>query len=71
MNWLDETERQLDELAREPGNDPEQIKKRLAKHREFQRALSGKQASYDSTMKAGKVIGLKCVPCLVCWSAEY
>lgn len=55
MNWLTETERELDELARETGNDPERIKQRLAKHREFQRALSGKQSSYDNTMKAGKV----------------
>lgn len=55
MNWLNDTEAELDELARETGNDPERIKHRLAKHREFQRALSGKQSTYDSTMKAGKV----------------
>lgn len=57
MNWLDETETELDELARETGNDPERIKQRLAKHREFQRLLSGKQSTYDATMKAGKVGG--------------
>nr|CAD7589688.1 unnamed protein product [Timema genevievae] len=32
------------------------FKARLAKHREFQRALSGKQATYDATMKAGKAL---------------
>lgn len=59
MNWLGETEKSLDELGIEAssiGNDPEKIKQRLAKHREFQRALSGKQATYDSTMRAGKTL---------------
>ncbi|XP_065222544.1 dystonin isoform X13 [Planococcus citri] len=59
MNWLLETEKGLDELAVEAtsiGNDPEKIKQRLAKHREFQRALSGKQATYDSTMRMGKAL---------------
>lgn len=55
MNWLEETEVALDELVTDNiGNDPEKIKSRLTKHQEFQRALSGKQATYDSTMKAGK-----------------
>ncbi|XP_046680749.1 dystonin isoform X29 [Homalodisca vitripennis] len=59
MNWLNDTEKSLDELEAEAssiGNDPERIKQRLAKHREFQRALSGKQASYDATMRAGKTL---------------
>ena len=59
MSWLGETEKSLDDLAVEAsgvGNDPEKIKARLAKHREFQRALSGKQATYDATMKAGKAL---------------
>lgn len=55
MNWLDETEEALDELQAEPtSNDPNKIKQRLAKHQEFQRALSGKQSTYDNVMKAGK-----------------
>ncbi|XP_065166740.1 dystonin isoform X8 [Atheta coriaria] len=54
MNWLDETEAQLDELKDSIGNNPDVIKTRLAKHQEFQRALSAKQATYDSTMKMGK-----------------
>lgn len=56
MNWLTETEKSLDELINEEGigNNPEKIKARLSKHQEFQRALSGKQATYDNTMKAGK-----------------
>lgn len=55
MNWLRDTEKSLDDLTAESvGNDPEKIKARLAKHQEFQRILSGKQATYDSTMKAGK-----------------
>lgn len=59
MNWLSETEKGLDELAVEAssiGNAPEKIKQRLAKHREFQRALSGKQATYDLTMRMGKAL---------------
>lgn len=56
MHWLTDTENQLDELANETGNDPERIKQRLAKHREFQRALSGKQATYDATMRSGKAL---------------
>nr|QVD39310.1 Dystonin [Schistocerca gregaria] len=56
MTWLEDTERNLDELAEDvaAGNDPEKIKTRLAKHREFQRALAGKQTAYDTTMRAGK-----------------
>lgn len=59
MGWLNDTEKSLDELEAEAssiGNDPERIKQRLAKHREFQRALSGKQATYDATMRAGKAL---------------
>ncbi|KZC14108.1 Dystonin [Dufourea novaeangliae] len=57
MNWLDETERTLDEVAVDGGlggNDPEKIKARLNKHRELQKALSAKQGAYDVTMKNGK-----------------
>ncbi|XP_017796312.1 PREDICTED: microtubule-actin cross-linking factor 1 [Habropoda laboriosa] len=57
MNWLDETEKNLDEVAGDGGlggNDPEKIKTRLNKHRELQKALSAKQGTYDATMKSGK-----------------
>ncbi|CAH1991991.1 unnamed protein product [Acanthoscelides obtectus] len=55
MNWLDETEQNLDEFLSETvGNDPEKIKSRLAKHQEFQKALSAKQGTYDNVMKTGK-----------------
>ncbi|KAI8432884.1 hypothetical protein MSG28_013810 [Choristoneura fumiferana] len=55
MNWLTDTEKQLDDLNVETTvNDPEKIKQRLSKHREFQKALAGKQPSYDQTMKVGK-----------------
>lgn len=58
MNWLEETERTLDDMAADGvgGNDPEKIKFRLNKHREVQKALSGKQGSYDTTMKNGKTL---------------
>nr|XP_031845071.1 dystonin isoform X29 [Nomia melanderi] len=57
MNWLEETERTLDEVSADGslgGNDPERIKARLNKHRELQKALSAKQGTYDATMKNGK-----------------
>lgn len=55
MNWLEETEQSLDEFLSETvGNDPERIKNRLAKHQEFQKALSAKQSTYDGVMKSGK-----------------
>ncbi|XP_017784158.1 PREDICTED: dystonin isoform X28 [Nicrophorus vespilloides] len=56
MNWLDETEANLDELDDSVGNNPEIIKSRLSKHQEFQRALSAKQSTYDNTMKIGKTL---------------
>ncbi|XP_046973803.1 dystonin isoform X22 [Vanessa cardui] len=55
MNWLSETEQQLDQLNSETTvNDPEKIKLRLNKHREFQKALAAKQPVYDQTSKTGK-----------------
>ncbi|XP_053618605.1 dystonin isoform X43 [Plodia interpunctella] len=55
MHWLSDTEKQLDELNSETTvNDPEKIKQRLHKHRDFQKALAAKQPSYDQTMKTGK-----------------
>ncbi|CAH2986630.1 unnamed protein product [Chilo suppressalis] len=55
MNWLSDTEQQLDELNKETTvNDPEKIKQRLHKHRDFQKALGTKQPVYDQTMKTGK-----------------
>ncbi|XP_022818701.1 dystonin isoform X20 [Spodoptera litura] len=55
MNWLNDTEEQLDALNAEATvNDPEKIKQRLTKHREFQKALAAKQPVYDQTMKTGK-----------------
>lgn len=57
MSWLEETEGSLDELVTDNvGNDPEKIKSRLAKHQEFQRALSAKQGTYDNVMKTGKLL---------------
>ncbi|XP_048001317.1 microtubule-actin cross-linking factor 1-like [Leguminivora glycinivorella] len=57
MNWLNDTEKQLDELNSETTvNDPEKIKQRLSKHREFQKALAAKQPVYDQTQKVGKTL---------------
>lgn len=58
MNWLDETERTLDDVASDAlgANDPDKIKYRLNKHREVQKALGAKQGVYDSTMKSGKIL---------------
>ncbi|XP_061380486.1 dystonin isoform X15 [Danaus plexippus] len=55
MSWLEETDKQLDQLNSETAvNDPEKIKLRLNKHREFQKALAAKQPVYDQTTKVGK-----------------
>ncbi|CAH2249192.1 jg21743 [Pararge aegeria aegeria] len=55
MNWLGDTEQQLDQLNSETTvNDPDKIKLRLNKHREFQKALAAKQPVYDQTSKVGK-----------------
>lgn len=55
MSWLKDTEKQLDDLNSEATvNDPDKIKQRLNKHREFQKALAAKQPVYDQTMKTGK-----------------
>ena len=59
MNWLGDTEKGLDELAEEAaslGNNPEKIKQRIAKLREFQRGLGAKQSTYDATMRMGKTL---------------
>ena len=52
--WLDEAEKNLDEMIATAGNNPVKIKQMLAKHKEFQRTLAAKQPSYDSTMRLGK-----------------
>lgn len=54
--WLDEAEKSLDEMQTTAGNNPAKIKQLLAKHKEFQRALAGKQPAYDTTMKLGKTL---------------
>ncbi|KPJ14036.1 Microtubule-actin cross-linking factor 1 [Papilio machaon] len=57
MSWLSETEQQLDQLNSEANvNDPDKIKQRLNKHREFQKALAAKQPAYDLTTKTGKTL---------------
>ncbi|XP_022692769.1 microtubule-actin cross-linking factor 1-like isoform X2 [Varroa jacobsoni] len=53
--WLTEAEHTIEDLAN-VGNDPEKIKRTLSKHKEFQRALAGKQATYDATMRAGRLL---------------
>ena len=53
INWLKEAERQLDEVH-SSGNSPDVIKRMLVKHKEFQRILGAKQATYDATMKLGR-----------------
>lgn len=56
LNWLQDTETNLDNLAEEAAtvNDPAKIKKHLDKLKETQRNLSSRQGQYDSTMRSGK-----------------
>lgn len=57
LQWLQETEVSLDQLAEEAAtavNDPAKIKRHLERLRETQRNLSGRQGQYDTTMRTGK-----------------
>lgn len=54
--WLDEAEKNLDEMISAAGNNPVKIKQMLAKHKEFQRTLASKQQAYDITMRMGKTL---------------
>lgn len=56
LNWLQDAETNLDNLAEEAAavNDPAKIKKHLDKLKETQRNLSSRQGQYDSTMRSGK-----------------
>jgi len=53
VEWLKEAEKTLEEVSIS-GNTPEKIRSMLIRHKEFQRALGAKQASYDATMKLGR-----------------
>lgn len=56
IQWLKQTETNLDKLSEEAANSTEaaKIKKYLDKVKETQRNLSGKQGQYDTTMRTGK-----------------
>jgi len=54
--WLDDAEKNLDEMIATAGNNPVKIKQMLTKHKEFQRVLAAKQQTYDSTMRMGKAL---------------
>ncbi|XP_074600372.1 dystonin-like protein short stop isoform X2 [Brevipalpus obovatus] len=58
IKWLTEAEETLDH-SQPAGNDPERIKQFLIKHKEFQRTLGAKQATYDATIKLGKSLRSK------------
>ncbi|CAN7976196.1 unnamed protein product, partial [Ixodes persulcatus] len=50
--WLAEAERSLDDQPA-AGNDPDKIRRLLARHKEFQRALGAKQPAYDACVRQG------------------
>jgi hypothetical protein len=54
--WLDEADKSLEDMITTAGQNPAKIKQMLAKHKEFQRTLASKQATYDSTMRMGKAL---------------
>lgn len=60
MEWLEDTEKSLDQLSEEDDGaqrtDPQRIRQRLTKHRETQKLLSTKQSQYDTTMRCGKAL---------------
>uniref|UniRef100_A0A8C4R1G5 Microtubule-actin cross-linking factor 1 n=1 Tax=Eptatretus burgeri TaxID=7764 RepID=A0A8C4R1G5_EPTBU len=55
IGWLEEAERGLDSEL-DIANDPEKIKVQLGKHKEFQKALGGKQPLYDSAGRMGRTM---------------
>ena len=52
--WMDDALKALDSADASMGNNPAKIRALLDKHREFQRALGGKQSAYDSVIKMGR-----------------
>ena len=55
INWLTDIENTLDDFNSETDiGNASNIKLKLSKHQELQRALSAKQVSYDAVMKSGK-----------------
>ncbi|KAL9875799.1 dystonin-like protein short stop isoform 24-T27 [Glossina fuscipes fuscipes] len=56
MQYLEETEAILDQIIEEAANtkEPQKIKKCISKIKDTHRQLTGKQSSYDSTMRSGK-----------------
>uniref|UniRef100_A0A1A9WHW1 Dystonin n=1 Tax=Glossina brevipalpis TaxID=37001 RepID=A0A1A9WHW1_9MUSC len=56
MQYLEETETMLDQIIEEAANskEPQKIKKCISKIKDTHRQLTGKQSSYDSTMRSGK-----------------
>lgn len=59
-SWLDETEKTLQQVQGDASflgaNDSNKIKSRLQKHREIQKEISAKQATYDATIRSGKIL---------------
>ncbi|XP_037077615.1 microtubule-actin cross-linking factor 1-like isoform X3 [Pollicipes pollicipes] len=54
--WMDEALQALESADASLGNNPNKIRALLDKHREFQRALGGKQSSYDHVIKLGRAL---------------
>uniref|UniRef100_A0A224Z7W8 Short stop n=1 Tax=Rhipicephalus zambeziensis TaxID=60191 RepID=A0A224Z7W8_9ACAR len=57
--WLTEADQSLDEQP-PAGNDPEKIRRLLARHREFQRTLGAKQPAYDACLRQGRLLRERC-----------
>lgn len=57
--WLTEADASLDEQPA-AGNDPEKIRRLLARHREFQRTLGAKQPAYDACLRQGRLLRERC-----------
>lgn len=56
ISWLDEAQRDFDSSAAAMAANPDLIKSMVAKHKEFQRTLAGKQVTYESVMKMGRTL---------------
>ncbi|CAG5121103.1 unnamed protein product, partial [Candidula unifasciata] len=59
VQWLKEAEQALDSETT-VSNEPDKIKVQIAKHKEFQRRLGGKQPVYDGINRAGSAVQDRC-----------
>lgn len=59
LNWLSEQEKVI-QADTHIHNDPDRIRKQIAKHKEFQRTLGAKQPAFDNVHRMGRRLRDRC-----------